>query len=275
MTLSQSPLWHELKHHFPYSVAATAAGIMMAGLMLYMAIIVAGPDMAPGTPHEAETATLSETAPAAEAGSGHDHHEVTLTAAGAAVMSRAAWSVFHIFHPMHLLFSAVATTAMFWRYERRLVKAILVGLIGPLTVCGISDVFIPYFGGLLLGVKGIEFHWCLLSHPMLVIPPAMIGVVVGLLAAETVKACTYYSHSAHVFVSSMAVLFYLISFGMTDWATRLGPVFVLLLIAVTIPCCLNDIGLPLVVIRKESALHPACPIDHHHEHAEDAAGHTH
>jgi hypothetical protein len=289
MNEPSSALWHELKHHFPFSVAATAGGILLAGLMLYMAMIVAGVASTHETAlQEHETAAIHEheaaeahdavTTGAAEPGHGHEGHAHAMdpiAAEGGAIMSRASYSVFHIFHPIHLLFSAIATTAMFWRYERRLFKAIIVGIIGSLGVCGLSDVFIPYLGAVILGVHGVQFHWCLTAHPMLVVPFTVVGVMIGLFAAETVERCTYYSHSAHVFVSSAASLFYLISFGMTDWASRLGPVFVLLLVAVTLPCCFSDIAFPLLMIRRESRIKPACPIDHHHEHIEEVAGHGH
>jgi hypothetical protein len=198
----------------------------------------------------------------------HAHAHDPIIAEGSAIMGRAGESVFHVFHPIHMFFSAVATTAMFWRYERRLFKAILIGIIGSIGVCGISDVFIPYGGALLLGVKGIAFHWCLIQHPMLVIPFTAVGVTIGLLAAETVHACTYYSHSAHVFVSSAASLFYLVSFGMTMWAEQLGAVFVLLIIAVTLPCCFSDIVFPLLFIRGEGHPVPCCDLPRRHSHEE-------
>lgn len=293
MNEHSSALWHELKHHFPFSVAATAGGILLAGLMLYMAMIVAGVasthemelheheaaalhELEAAESHEDEVAGHETVVSEAENGhEGHAHAMDPMAEAGARIMSRASYSVFHIFHPIHLLFSAIATTAMFWRYERRLFKAVVVGVIGSLGVCGLSDIFIPYLGAVILGIHGVEFHWCLTQHPMLVLPFTVVGVVIGLFAAETVERCTYYSHSAHVFVSSAASLFYLISFGMMDWTSRLGSVFVLLLIAVTLPCCFSDIAFPLLMIRKEARIKPACPIDHHHEHIEEAAGHTH
>lgn len=42
----------------------------------------------------------------------------------------ASAGLFHIFHPVHVLLSATATTAMFWRHEKKLLKAVLVGLFG-------------------------------------------------------------------------------------------------------------------------------------------------
>ena len=42
MAHSGSRLWHEMAAHLPYSVFATAAGIILAGIMLYMAMMASG-----------------------------------------------------------------------------------------------------------------------------------------------------------------------------------------------------------------------------------------
>lgn len=75
----------------------------------------------------------------------------------------ASAGLFHIFHPVHILLSATATTAMFWRHEKKLFKAVLVGFFGSVVICGISDVFIPFLSGRLLGVA-MELHICLFDR---------------------------------------------------------------------------------------------------------------
>ena len=266
-----SALWRELQSHLPYSAFATAAGIILAGLMLYVALVisVARPPAAHVEPaaagvHE-HARELEDKHDAAEAGAhGHAHsgtHEQLVR--GAVLMQQASHVTFHVFHPIHMFFSAIATTAMFWRYERRLLKAVLVGLIGSLGVCSVSDIFMPFLSGWLLGAKEMTFHWCLVQHPMLVLPFALVGTGVGLLAAETVRRSTYFSHSAHVFVSSAASILYLVSFGLTDWAEKLGSVFILMLLAVTIPCCFSDIIFPLLVTCRDASL---CASPELHDH---------
>ena len=201
---------------------------------------------------------------------GHEHageHETLIRASK--VMEGPAAVTFHMFHPIHMLLSAIATTAMFWRYERKLLTAIITGLVGSLGVCSVSDIFMPYLSGLLLGAENMHFHWCIAQHPGLVLPFAFCGVGVGLLAAETVQRSTYFSHAAHVFISSAASIFYLISFGLTNWAEQLGMVFILMVLAVTIPCCLSDIVFPLVVACRDGK---ACACPHHHHH-DDANSH--
>ncbi len=230
----------ELRRHLPFSVFSVAAGIVVLA-MLTAVIQSVGGDL--GRPHEAQ---------AVQAEHAHDHdHEVLATPAG---------GLFHVFHPVHLLFSAVATTAMFWRYERRLWKAVITGFVGSVVVCSLSDIFFPYIGGLLLGAE-MGFHLCIVEHPGLVFPFVFVGIGVGLLAAETVKASTFVSHSAHVFTSSMASILYLVTYGLSGWMEHAGWVFLVVVVAVMIPCCISDIIFPLLVVTPEGAPRP-----HAHEH---------
>ncbi|MFH1429323.1 MAG: hypothetical protein ABIH39_06220, partial [Candidatus Margulisiibacteriota bacterium] len=156
--------------------------------------------------------------------------------------------LFHIFHPVHMLFSATATTAMFWRHDRRLIKAIVIGLIGAIGVCGVSDIILPFVAGLLLGAK-MHLHICIIAHPAIVIPFALTGVFAGLLVRTETNIGTISSHSAHVLVSSMASLLYLISYGVTDWMESIGYVFLFVIAAVMIPCCFSDIIFPLLFAK--------------------------
>jgi len=153
--------------------------------------------------------------------------------------------LFHIFHPVHLLFSATATTAMFWRHDKGFVKAIVIGFIGSIGICGISDIFIPYLSGILLGVK-MKLHICIIEHPSLILPFLITGIFAGFIVPDTTHKSTIFSHTAHVLVSSMASILYLIGFGLTEWVHVAGMVFVYMLLAVILPCCTSDIIFPLI-----------------------------
>lgn len=161
----------------------------------------------------------------------------------------ASGDLFHILHPTHLLFSSIAITAMFWTHERKLWKAVAVGFLATVPVCSIGDILIPYLGGLLLK-QDMHLHICVLEHPGLVIPFVLIGIIGGCLAANTVEKSTIFSHSAHVLVSCAAGLFYMISFGFLDWLQHIGIVFVILLLAVLIPCIIHDIVVPLLLLEN-------------------------
>lgn len=155
---------------------------------------------------------------------------------------------FHLFHPGHLLLSAAATTGMFWRYKKRIVMAIGVGFVGSAGICGISDVILPYLGGLALG-QYMEFHICFVEHPLIVVPFVFAGIAAGILAEDFIKKSTVYSHSGHVLVSSIASTLYLISFGVKNWLNNLGWIFLIVVICVMLPCCFSDIIFPLLIVK--------------------------
>jgi hypothetical protein len=264
----------ELLAHLPFSIFFTAAGILVAGLLLYFAIVACPPPgeegghAGHGEPAAAE-ARAEEHAGHEPGHAGCDHGHDHAAHAHEAVpvnphMRVASAMVFHLFHPIHLLFSAIATSAMFWRHDRSLWKSILIGAVGAIGVCGLSDIFLPYVAGQFLHVDDMHFHWCLLEHPQMVLPFVAIGIACGILASGRIGRSTEFSHSSHIFVSVVATLFYLIAFGLDNWvaADVFPAVFVVVILCVTIPCCFSDIVFPLLSVSCPGT---AC-CAHEHEH---------
>lgn len=167
---------------------------------------------------------------------------------GGADISRPSEELFHIFHPVHLLFSATATTAMFWRHDKAILKAAVIGLVGSVGICGVSDIFMPFISGLLLGVK-MHLHICVIEHPGLIMSFVLTGILAGFLIPDNTQKSTILSHAAHVLVSSMASIFYLVAFGLTEWLHVAGMVFVYMVLAVIVPCCTSDIVFPLLLAK--------------------------
>jgi len=161
---------------------------------------------------------------------------------------QASQNLFHVFHPLHILFSATATTAMFWRHDKKLLKAVSIGFVGAIVLCGISDIFIPFIAGYLLGVK-MQLHIGIVAHPMLILPFLFFGMFMGFVLPTVVES-TIFSHAAHVLISSMASIFYLVSFGVTEWIPVGGMVFIYMVLAVMVPCCTSDIVFPLLLVKK-------------------------
>jgi len=201
----------ELKAHLPYSIFSVVIGIIILGILTFIAEVFGSNDI-----------------------------------------SNPSKELFHVFHPAHLLFSAAATTAMFWRYEKRIFKAIIIGFVGSVGICGISDIFIPYISGFLMGVK-MHLHVCIIEHPGLIMPFVIAGLFAGFIVPDTTRKSTIFSHTAHILVSSMASIFYLISFGLVEWVHVVGLVFIYTVLAVMIPCCVSDIVFPLLLTRKQAA----------------------
>jgi hypothetical protein len=165
-------------------------------------------------------------------------------------------AVFYTLHPVHVVLSAMVTTAMFRRYGRSNAwLAIIIGYSGSIGIATLSDAVIPYLGGTLLQVP-MEFHLPFLETakmPYLGIAKwqvvngaAAIGIALGYL-----KPATRFPHGGHVLLSTWASLFGFTAFGITDWLPLLPVVFVFLFLAVWLPCCLSDIIYPLLFVSKD------------------------
>lgn len=238
-----TPILDELRDHLPFSVSAVAIGLIVAG-----AICIIGFASLTGPSGQGATDVAAQLHDADEAA---DHHH----ADDGAHMHDPARKFFHLFHPAHMLFSAAATSAMFCRYERKYLKAIVIGLIGAIGVCGISDIAMPHVSLILLGAQ-TPLHVCIWEHPGLAFPFAAVGVLVGVSASMGVVRSTVISHSLHVFTSTMASIFYMVGpLGMVDWIDIIGRVFFFVILAVMVPCCLSDIVFPVFMSKAGRSLY--------------------
>ena len=178
------------------------------------------------------------------------------------VSSNASENVFYIMHPLHVLLSALVTTAMYKRYSRgRLWAAILIGYTGSIGIATISDSLIPYAGELLLKLPHGEGHIGFIEKWWLVNPLAFLGIAIGYW-----RPTTKIPHAGHVLLSTWASLFHIATaLGETfNWAL-LPLIFVFLFLAVWIPCCSSDIVYPLLFTRKRREL-DTHPLAHSHQH---------
>jgi len=155
---------------------------------------------------------------------------------------------FHLLHPLHLFLSALVTTAMYRLHRGGWRSALLVGFVGSVAICTLSDIFLPYLGGLALRVP-MKLHICLLVHPWLVLPAVLLGIGVGLL-----HPTTRVPHAGHILVSTYASAYYLLSYASPSrWLPLLPWLFPLLFLAVWLPCCTSDIVFPLLFVKGEAS----------------------
>jgi hypothetical protein len=155
---------------------------------------------------------------------------------------------FLIAHPGHVLLSALVTTAMYAKYKKGKIWAvILIGWTGSIGVATISDAIIPYLGGTLLGAH-MEFHVPFIEEWWINFV-ALAGIAIGYW-----KQTTKIPHFGHVLLSTWASLFYFTAFGVADWIHLLPYVFLFLFLSVWIPCCTSDIIYPLLFVGKKRAV---------------------
>lgn len=154
-------------------------------------------------------------------------------------------AIFHTLHPIHVLLSALVTTAIYRRYRGGIWAAVGLGFVGSIAIGTVSDIVFPYIGGTLLGFP-ITLHICFIEHPLPIITSALIGIGIGLACSKT-----KIPHAGHVLLSTYASLFYLTTFGApADWLPLFPLVFLILFVAVWAPCCVSDIIFPLLFVRK-------------------------
>ncbi len=200
----------ELGHHLPYTIFGVTMGLMLMGILTFFGILLRSEELLP----------------------------------------QAAQELFHVSHASHILFSAVATTAMFWKHEKRMLKAMIVGFLGSIGICALSDTIFPTIGGNILGM-GMKMHICVIEHPFLIIPFAVVGVIAGFLIPGSIEKSTEYSHSVHVLFSSISAILYLIAFGLNEWIHLLGGVFLVTVMSVMVPCCVSGIVFPLWCVHRD------------------------
>jgi len=158
-------------------------------------------------------------------------------------------TAFYVFHPLHVLFSSFVTAAMFWRYKRSLVLTFAIGYLGSVGIGTLSDILLPHLGAGLIGVEMGHVHVGFIEKWWLINPLALLGIGAGIMLPRTKVP-----HFGHVLLSTWASLFYPLSHGHAEnWLPLLAPMFLVLFVAVWLPCCLSDIAFPLFFVGEPAA----------------------
>jgi hypothetical protein len=175
--------------------------------------------------------------------------------------------IFYIFHPLHVLLSAIVITSMFALHTRakKFFETVLIGFLGSIGIATLSDSLIPYAGELLLGMPihphGHEHagfvesaHIGFIEGWYVVIPAAIVGIVIALIRPKT-----KFPHAGHILVSTWASAFHILMAmgGQISLLKALGS-FGFLFLAVWLPCCFSDIVFPLLFVKS-----PACCLHDH------------
>jgi hypothetical protein len=193
--------------------------------------------------------------------------------------------LFQVFHPTHVVLSAVVTASLFKLYKGKaaFLSVLLVGYFGSIGVATLSDCILPFFGEDILGVA-IPTHADLHSHEgqtglqerargsdveipsawsrlhlgfiedwYLVNPAALLGIIIAYFWPRT-----KFPHAGHILISTWASSFHVLMNTHRELSpVMLVGVFVVLFIAVWLPCCFSDIVFPLLFLKSGDDLHHA------------------
>lgn len=167
---------------------------------------------------------------------------------------KVAFNAFYIFHPIHVLLSALVTAAMFKRYkcsvgEKKCNLFILfvIGYLGSIGIATLSDSVMPFFAEGLLKMPHRHAHIGFIEMWWLVNPLAAAGIAIAYF-----KPVTKFPHFAHVLISTWASLFHvLMAGGLSVSPGILGVLFVFLFLVVWVPCCVSDIVFPLLFVNGD------------------------
>ena len=173
---------------------------------------------------------------------------------------QASHTIFYIFHPAHVILSAIVTASMFELYTKRprFLVVLLVGFFGSLGIATLSDSLIPYIGEFLLGMhihvhEHVGFaqraHIGFIEEWQIVIPASLAGILIAYF-----KPKTKIPHAGHVLLSTWASSFHVIMAmgGQLSWLEAAGS-FAFLFLAVWLPCCISDIVFPLLFVSATAS----------------------
>ena len=114
-------------------------------------------------------------------------------------------TLFWSLHPMHVLLSALVTTALYRRNSNGgFLIAFVIGYVGSVGIATLSDSLIPFVGEWLLNLPYREIHIGFLEKWWLVNPLVLVGIMIGFFWPKT-----YIPHAGHVFLSTWASLFHM------------------------------------------------------------------
>jgi hypothetical protein len=167
-------------------------------------------------------------------------------------------TMFYVFHPAHVVLSAIVTASMFELHtkKRNILIILLVGFFGSIGVATLSDSMIPYVGEVLLGMHvhvhghehagfAEEAHIGFIEGWYLVIPAAIAGVLIAYFRPKT-----KFPHAGHVLLSTWASSFHMLmalAGQLSIW--KVVGSFGFLFLAVWLPCCISDIVFPLLFVK--------------------------
>lgn len=207
------------------------------------------------------------------------------------VSSTSSGVMFSIFHPSHVVLSAMVTASMFRLHalKKGLILVLLVGYFGSIGIATLSDIVIPHVGAKLLKLdiishaqmhhsehsdveesakhsdnayKDNEIHLGFIEDWYIVNPAALLGILIAYFLPRT-----KFPHMGHVLVSTWASSSYLLmNIESEITIAAAAGMFGILFIAIWVPCCISDIVFPLLFVKSDLELSQPCELHAAHSH---------
>ncbi len=164
------------------------------------------------------------------------------------IPSETSYEIFYILHPIHVILSALVTASMYKIYAKKVnpFVLILIGYMGSVGIATLSDSIIPYIAEIMLDLPNKGIHIGFIEKWWLINPLAFLGIAIAYF-----NPTTKFPHAGHVLLSIWASLFHImIALGTTLNISQAILIFIFLVIAVLIPCCMSDIIFPLLFVKR-------------------------
>lgn len=175
-------------------------------------------------------------------------------------------TLFYIFHPLHVVLSAIVTTAIYKIHQCEVqdkkcnpLAVVLIGYVGSIGIATLSDCVIPFLGEKLLRLPHAHIHAGFIDEWYIVNPAAFLGIAIGYFWPKT-----KFPHAGHVLISTWASLFHvMMALGAVTTLLTYAGIFVFLFLSVWLPCCVSDIIFPLFFVKGKSLKDHGCSCGFH------------
>jgi len=194
------------------------------------------------------------------------------------------YRLFYVFHPTHVVLSAIVTASLFRLHEKTksFIIVLLIGYFGSIGVATLSDSIIPFYGESILGAaipteagvhgglhKSVErladkdeaevtnelarhyepkIHIGFIEEWYIVNPAAILGILIAYFLPRTKLP-----HAGHILISTWASAAHIMMNTHSE-ITILNAIGILivLFIAVWLPCCFSDIVFPMLFVKAQA-----------------------
>ena len=198
-----------------------------------------------------------------------------------------AATLFSIFHPSHVLLSAMVTASMFGihRKGKKFVYVLIIGYLGSVGIATTSDSIVPFIGEHFLGLHvpahshsethnkennldgesehRPKLHLGFIEEWYIVNPAAILGILIAYYLPHT-----KFPHAGHVLISTWASSAHILMNTSGDMTIGVvAGIFVIIFIAVWLPCCVSDIIFPLLFVDSDLRLKGQCIRHELHSHS--------